>query len=142
MSFRHAFFIFLTATFACPVAALAVDLTIINQNGRSTILPRAPLPQEELQGSREEKARQRKQYEAAEEELIKAHTPEPAPALTREEIEAIIDEKMGKKPKEPEAPKEEVNPNFGKIGGIGTVGGIGGVGGIGEIGNLNAPDKK
>lgn len=113
---------------------MAADVVIIDRYNREVIPPRRPLPQEDLQRSRELKALQQQNYNQTERELIQSHTTATKP-LTQEDVEAIVDKKLGRKGKksqettdEKPAEKTSADSNFGAVGGLGNVGGIGAVG--------------
>lgn len=114
-----------------PSFAVA-EIIYISPYNRRTITTHQP-----QQKALSQKEQQLKAYQDAEDELIEARAPD---ALSKEDIEAMIDKKMGKKPK-PAAAKPIEKPQnsaFGTVGGVGTVGGIGAIGGIGQAGNVNS----
>jgi len=108
-----------------PSAALAQKVVVI-QDDRDTSLvrpryrqvPNFPRTPQEREYERQQR------YENVEKELIESHTPPPEPALTRKDLEDILDSKLSDSAKKkPEAAKpEEATSGFGKIGGLGGIG--------------------
>lgn len=91
----------------------------------------------------EEKAEAARDYQKAEDDLLKQYAPPAEPALTRKDLEQVLDEKLSevakKAPEEPNKDEDQENSNFGRVGGIGGVGrkagheqDSGGLGGVGQ----------